>query len=141
MHLVRQDDLNTAIEEFQIVSPELHFLAKGGLSFKENTRLFDQPLNMTAEMNLSGEGAAIFYGLGLLKNEQDNYGFWKGPIIDFSGTLNHQEDNFDEIIAQAKEGTLSGGFTNPFSGLIGNVKYRWFNEPPDYSELYKPQRQ
>ena len=137
MHLVRQDDLNTTIEEFQIVSPELHFLAKGGLSFKENTRLFDQPLKMTAQMNLSGEGAAIFYGLGLLKNEQDSYGFWKGPIIDFSGTLNHQEDNFDEIITQAKEGTLAGGFTNPFSGLIGNFKYRWFNEPPDYSELYQ----
>ena len=135
MHLVRQKDLNTSIETFQILSPELRVSATGGLTFKDNTRLFDQPLEMTANMNLAGEGAAIFYGLGLLNDEQDEYGFWKGPVINFSGTLNHQEDNFDEIISQAKSGTLAGGITNPFSGLIGNFRYRWFDEAPDYSHL------
>ena len=137
MHLVRQADLNTTIEEFKIISPELHLLATGGLTFAEDTRLFDQPLEMTAQINLAGEGAAIFYGLGLLNQEQDEYGFWKGPIINFSGTLNHQQDNFNDIINKAKAGTLAGGITNPFSGIIGNFKYRWFGDSPEYSELNK----
>ncbi|MDX2504484.1 MAG: hypothetical protein QNL62_08410 [Gammaproteobacteria bacterium] len=133
MHLVRQADLNTTIEQFQIMSPELRLYATGGITFKENTRLFDQPLAMDARINLAGEGAAIFYGLGLLNQEKDEYGFWKGPIINFSGTLNHQNDNFDEIINKAKKGTVVGGITNPFSGLVGNFKYRWFDTMPDYS--------
>jgi hypothetical protein len=137
MHLVRKDDLNTSIEAFKIISPELYLHATGGLTFVEDTRLFDQPLEMTAHLNLAGEGAAIFYGLGLLNQEQDEYGFWKGPIINFSGTLNHQEDNFDEIISKAKSGTVAGGITNPFSGLIGDFRYRWFGDAPDYSEFDK----
>ncbi len=135
MHLLREPDRNTRIKIFQILSPELRFIASGGLTFKENTRLFDQPLKMTAQMNLANEGAAIFYGLDLLKDEQDEYGFWKGPVITFSGTLNHQQDNFDEIIAQAKSGTITGGITNPFSGLIGNFRYRWFGDEPDYDNV------
>ena len=141
MHLVRNNDLHTNIKTFQIISPELHLLATGGLTFVEDTRLFDQPLEMTAEINLAGEGAAIFYGLALLKKEKDDYGFWKGPVINFSGTLNHQEDNFNEIISKAKSGTLAGGFTNPFSGLIGDFRYRWFGDTPDYSHLNKPSTQ
>lgn len=137
MHLVRQKDLNTTIEEFKIISPELYLFATGGLTFKEDTRLFDQPLEMTAQIDLAGEGAAIFYGLGLLNQEQDEYGFWKGPVINFSGTLNHQKDNFNEIISKAKSGTVLGGVTNPFSGIIGNFKYRWFGDSPDYSQLNK----
>lgn len=137
MHLVRQDDLHTTIEEFRIISPELHLLATGGLTFAEDTRLFDQPLEMTAQINLAGEGAAIFYGLGLLHQEQDEYGFWKGPVINFSGTLSNQQDNFNDIINKAKAGTLAGGITNPFSGIIGNFKYRWFGHSPEYSEQNK----
>ncbi len=135
MHLTRQSDLNTTIDQFQIISPELHLFATGGLTFVEDTRLFDQPLDMTAQLDLAGEGAAIFYGLGLLNDEQDEYGFWKGPLIKFSGTLNHQNDNFNEIINKAKSGTVVGGITNPFSGLIGNFKYRWFGDAPNYDEL------
>ncbi len=135
MHLTRQSDLHTTIDKLQIISPELHLFATGGLTFVQDTRLFDQPLEMTAQLDLAGEGAAIFYGLGLLNDEQDEYGFWKGPIIKFSGTLNHQNDNFDKIISKAKSGTVVGGITNPFSGLIGNFKYRWFGDAPNYNKL------
>ena len=90
---------------------------------------------MQGDLNLSGEGGAIFYGLGLLKEEQDEYGFWKGPTIKFWGSISNMEDNFDEIINKAKEGTLVGGITNPFSGLVGNFKYRWTGTRPDYSKL------
>ncbi len=45
------------------------------------------------------------------------------------------DDNFDEIITKAKEGTLAGGITNPFSGLVGNFKYHWADTRPDYSKL------
>jgi len=136
MHLVRNKDLDTTIKEFSIVSPELHLIATGGITFKEDTRLFDQPMEMTAQLNLAGEGAAIFYGLGLLDKEQDEFGFWLGPRINFSGTMNNQTDNFNEIINEAKAGTLAGGFTNPFSGLVGNFRYRWFDEAPNYDSLY-----
>jgi len=134
LRLVRQADLNTTIERFQILGPELHLFAKGGITFKKNTPLFYQPLEMNAQLNLAGEGAAIFYGLGLLQKEQDEFGFWKGPEIKFRGTINRQQDNFNEIISKAKKGTLAGGITNPFSGLIGNYRYRWFGDDPDYSK-------
>ncbi|WP_198266190.1 hypothetical protein [sulfur-oxidizing endosymbiont of Gigantopelta aegis] len=50
--------------------------------------------------------------------------------------MNNQTDNFNEIINEAKAGTLAGGFTNPFSGLVGNFKYRWFDDEPQYESLY-----
>ncbi len=133
----RQADLNSHIDIFEILSPELHLIADGQITFKPNTRLMDQDLGMQANLNLSGEGAAIFYGLGLLKDEQDEYGFWNGPTIKFWGSINNMQDNFDEIINKAKEGTLLGGITNPFSGLVGNFKYRWSGTKPDYSQLLK----
>lgn len=135
MSMSRQKDLNTHIDIFEILSPELHLIADGDITFAPDTRLMDQDLKMQADLNLSGEGAAIFYGLGLLKEEQDEYGFWKGPTIKFWGSISNMEDNFDEIINKAKEGTLVGGITNPFSGLVGNFKYRWTGTRPDYSKL------
>ena len=135
MSMSRQKDLNTHIDIFEILSPELHLIADGDITFAPDTRLMDQDLKMQADLNLSGEGAAIFYGLGLLKDEQDEYGFWKGPTIKFWGSISNMDDNFDEIINKAKEGTLAGGITNPFSGLVGNFKYRWAGTQPDYSKL------
>ena len=134
LSMSRQSDLNTRINQFEILSPELYLYADGEITFKENTRLFDQDLKMQAHLDLAGEGAAIFYGLGLLQEQQDEYGFWKGPEIKFWGSLSNQQDNFDEIINKAKEGTLAGGITNPFSGLVGNFKYRWTGHKPDYSK-------
>ena len=137
LSMSRRKDLNTHIDIFEILSPELHLIADGDITFAPDTRLMDQDLKMQADLNLSGEGAAIFYGLGLLKDEQDEYGFWKGPTIKFWGSISNMKDNFDEIINKAKEGTLAGGITNPFSGLVGNFKYRWTGTRPDYSQLLK----
>ena len=92
-------------------------------------------MRMKAQLNVAGEGAAIFYGLDLLENKKDQYGFWYGPEINFWGTLNNQQDNLDDVITQAKQGTLLRGITNPFSGLIGDFKYRWFGDKPDYSQF------
>ena len=137
LSMSRRKDLNTHIDIFEILSPELHLIADGDITFAPDTRLMDQDLKMQADLNLSGEGAAIFYGLGLLKDEQDEYGFWKGPTIKFWGSISNMEDNFDEIISKAEEGTLLGGITNPFSGLVGNFRYRWTGTRPDYSQLLK----
>ena len=134
IHLVRNPDKNTTIEQFEIFSPLLYMHASGGIAFVENTRLFDSPLQMTANLDLAGEGAAIFYGLNLLSGEKNEYGFWRGPEIIFGGTVNNPTDNFEEIIETAKKGTVQGGFTRPFSGIIGDFKYRWFAPKPDYQD-------
>lgn len=134
IHLIRNPDKNSTIERFEIFSPELYMHAKGGISFEENTRVFDSPLEMTAKLDLAGEGAAIFYGMDLLTGEKNEYGFWEGPEIKFGGTVNHPTDNFEEIIETAKKGTVAGGVTRPFSGIIGDFKYRWFGGKPDYQD-------
>ncbi len=140
IHLVRKADKNTRIEEFEIFSPELYMTATGGITFVENERVVDSPMKATARLDLAGEGAAIFYGLNLLTGEKNEYGFWEGPEIIFGGTLTHPTDNFEEIVETAKKGTVQGGITRPFSGIIGDFKYRWFAPKPEYQDAITDQQ-
>jgi hypothetical protein len=73
-----------------------------------------------------GKGAAILYSMDLLEDEQDKFGYWKGPQFKISGTIAATESNFAEIVERAGDGTVKGGITRPLSGLIGNLKHRWF---------------
>jgi hypothetical protein len=89
---------------------------------------------MDAKLNFREKGAAIMYDLNLLQKEKDAYGYWKGPDIKFWGTPAASESNLDEIITKAGNAAILGGITRPISGLIGNIRYRWFDDDSDVKE-------
>lgn len=87
---------------------------------------------------MSGKGAAILYSMDLLESEQDGYGYNHGPKFEIRGTPNAPQSNFAEIVSAGAKGTVAGGITRPISGLIGNIKHRWFGgdtKPADTDSL------
>jgi hypothetical protein len=92
------------------------------------------PLTMDAKLNFRGKGAAIMYDLDLLEKEKDAYGYWEGPDIKFRGTPAVSESNLGDIITKAGNAAILGGITRPISGLIGNIRYRWFEDDSEAKE-------
>jgi hypothetical protein len=127
-HLVRDESRDVQIRKYVVQSPEILMTATGGINYEEDVDVLDSPLKMDAQLGLRDRGAAIFYDLDLLGDEQDAYGYWTGPEISFWGTMGKLDSNLNEIIEQAGKGAVLGGFTRPVSGLIGNVRHRWMDE-------------
>jgi len=132
IHLVRDASRDVQIKEYVVQSPEMLLTADGGIQYREGKDILQSPLNLDAQLNLRGKGAAIFYELGLLKSKQDKWRYWEGPALKFWGTPASSQSNLADLIAQAGRGSVLGGVTRPLAGLIGNIKYRWFgkDEPP-----------
>ena len=86
---------------------------------------------MKANLDFRGKGAAIIYDLNLLEDERNEYGYWKGPEIDFWGTPANNESNLDDVVSTAGNAAVLGGITRPISGLIGNFRHRWFGDKDD----------
>ncbi len=131
IHVVRGDSRDIVIEQFHVLSPTVHLSASGGIDYVDGKDILDSPLELDASLNMSGKGAAILYSMDLLEDGEDAYGYAKGPSFRIRGTPSSTESNFTEIVNAAADGTLKGGITRPISGLIGNVKYRWFGDAPD----------
>lgn len=127
-HATRDRSLDLKIERFNILSPTIRIGAKGTIRHEDGKDIFDSPLDAVGHLNMTGKGAAILYSIDLLQDEQDKYGYWKGPEFRVSGTLVNSTSNFAEIVQRASDGALKGAITRPISGLIGNVKYRWFGD-------------
>lgn len=128
VRIKRDRSLDLNIERIDMLSPSIHMAATGLIEYVRGTDILDSPLNVTANLNMTGKGAAILYSMSLLEDEQDKYGYYKGPEIQISGSASATESNFADIIEQASDGTVKGGITRPISGLIGNIKHRWFGE-------------
>ena len=136
-HLVRDESRDVQIRKYVVQSPELLLTATGGIDYEEGVDVLDSPLKMDAQLDLRDRGAAIFYDLNLLEDEQDPYGYWSGPAIKFWGSLGQLESNLGDIIDEAGQGAVLGGVTRPISGLIGNIRHRWMDEdgePIEYSD-------
>jgi len=131
IHVVRGDSRDIVIEQFHVRSPTVHLTASGGIDYVDGKDILDSPLELDASLNMSGKGAAILYSMDLLEDGEDAYGYAKGPSFRIRGTPSSTESNFTEIVNAAADGTLKGGITRPISGLIGNLKYRWFGDEPD----------
>jgi len=126
LHLVRDESKNAQIKNFSLISSEIHMIADGGIDYVEGKDIFQSPLNMDAQLNFRGHGAAIMYDLNLLEKNQDELGYWEGPKVKFWGEFVNTQSNLDEIISTAGKGAFLGGITRPISGLIGNMKFKWF---------------
>lgn len=134
IHLTRGDDRDIVINKFLVQSPTVRLRASGGIDYEYGKDVLDSPLTLDAQLNMSGKGAAILYSMDLLENEEDNFGYSHGPKFAIRGTPNAPSSNFAEIISAGAKGTIAGGVTRPISGLIGNIKHRWFGDetkPPE----------
>jgi len=126
IHITRDTSLDLVIKRFNMLSPNIRMSAKGAIAHEYGKDIIDSPLDVIAHLNMTGKGAAILYSIDLLEDEQDKYGYWKGPEFRISGSVAATESNFAEIIERASDGAIKGGITRPLSGFIGNIKYRWF---------------
>ncbi len=119
--------LRRGVEQFQLLSPTIALTATGGIQHEEGSDIFDSPLELTAHLDMLGRGAAILYSMDLMQDERNELGYWRGPEIRIWGTPADSHTNFEEVINQAADGTTKGAFTRPIAGIIGNLKYRWFD--------------
>jgi len=130
IHLRRPESRDVEIARFLVRSKTIELTARGGIKRAPDLDILDSPLELQANLDMSGRGAAILYSMGLLRQEKNEDGYWRGPEFRIWGTPSRSESNFSDIVRQASDGTVKGGITRPLSGLIGNVKYRWFGDPP-----------
>lgn len=128
IHVRRDERRDIIVEQFLVLSPTVALTATGGVKYESGTDLLDSPLELTGHLDMLGRGAAILYSMDLMQNDQNDFGYWRGPEFNVWGTLAEPQSNFDEIVQRAGDGTLKGAITRPISGLIGNLKYRWFND-------------
>jgi hypothetical protein len=134
VQLLRDESRDVQIKRYVVQNPEILMTATGGIEYQEGVDIMQSPLSMDAKLNFRDKGAAIMYDLNLLQKEKDAYGYWKGPAIKFWGTPAASESNLDEIITKAGNAAILGGITRPISGLIGNIRYRWFDDDSEVKE-------
>ncbi|MGD9600998.1 MAG: hypothetical protein AB7O21_05355 [Gammaproteobacteria bacterium] len=128
IHLRRDLSRNVNLEQFLMLSPTIALTATGGIEHAAGRDILDSPLALNANLDMLGRGAAILYSMDLMRDGKNAFGYWLGPEFRIGGTLNAPESNFASIIQQAGDGTVKGAITRPISGLIGNLKYRWFGD-------------
>lgn len=136
MHIKRETDLNVKVEKMEVRSEEMLISGRGGILYEEGVDLLNQKLDLTAEMDAVGEMAAILSGLGLLKDKRAENGYWHGFDFRIWGSLDEPKSNFDQIVTNAGSGALTRNITNPFHGIMGNIKHQGekVKMPDDLSE-------
>ena len=135
IHLVRDASKNVKVEQFLVLSPTIAMSATGGIDYQAGHDILDSPLNLQANLDMLGRGAAILYSMDLMQDQQNALGYWKGPEFKIWGTPAAPQSNFERIVTDAGDQTLTGAITRPISGLIGNLKFRWFgNSAPTKEE-------
>jgi hypothetical protein len=134
VQLLRDESRDVQIKRYVVQNPEILMTATGGIEYQEGVDIMQSPLTMDANLDFRDKGAAIMYDLNLLEQEKDAWGYWKGPAIKFRGTPAASESNLGEIITKAGNAAILGGITRPISGLIGNIRYRWFDDDSEAKE-------
>ena len=139
--ITRDRSLDLKIERADLLSPEIRIATNGAIDHVAGKDIVDSPIDLTANLNMTGKGAAIICSLDLIEDEQDDFGYWKGPEVRITGTASNTDSNFPEIIQTASDAAAKGGITKPISGIIGNLKHRWFGEDArrDIDESTGPQ--
>ncbi|MCC6709057.1 MAG: hypothetical protein IT492_15985 [Gammaproteobacteria bacterium] len=140
IHLKRDESRNVTIEQFQVLSPTIALTATGGIAHEDGSDLFDAPLELNAHLDMLGRGAAILYSMDLMQDTRNELGYWRGPEFRIWGSAAAPESNFEDVINHAADGTTKGAFLRPISGLIGNLKYRWFDSDSRRREALQHER-
>ncbi len=140
IHLVRDASRNVNVEQFLVLSPTIALTATGGIKYVAGHDILDSPLELNANLDMLGRGAAILYSMDLMQESQNAFGYWRGPEFRIWGTADDPQSNFEEIVQKAGDGTLQGSILRPISGLIGNLKYRWFGDDRKAKEAAKAEQ-
>jgi hypothetical protein len=75
-----------------------------------------------------------------MQDQRNELGYWRGPEFRIWGSASAPESNFEDVINHAADGTTKGAFLRPISGLIGNLKYRWFDRDSRRREALQLER-
>ena len=140
IHLKRDESRNVTIEQFQVLSPTIALTASGGIAHEDGSDIFDAPLELNANLDMLGRGAAILYSMDLMQDERNELGYWRGPEFRIWGSASASQSNFEDVINHAADGTTKGAFLRPISGIIGNLKYRWFDRDSRRREALQLER-
>lgn len=122
--VVRETDLNVHIKEMEMRSPEILIQGRGGILYEEGVDLVRQRMDLTAEMDARGKMAGILSGLGLLRQDRLENGYWRGFRFRLWDSLAEPESNFGRIVTEAGRDALTYNVTNPFLGVWSNLKFR-----------------
>ena len=125
IHLERRGPEGVRLAAFEMLSPTIAMMAHGDIRQTAGVDLLDSPLELTAELDMLGKGAAILYSLNLLEDVRSATGYWRGPRFKVWGSLTEPHSNLEAIINTAGDAAVQGAWSRPLSGLLGNVKYRW----------------
>ena len=140
IHLERDASKDVKVTEFLVLSPTIALTATGGIKHTLGVDILDSPLALEAHLDMLGRGAAILYSMDLMQDDKNEFGYWRGPEFRIWGSAAAPQSNFAEVVKKAGDGTLKGAITRPISGLIGNLKYRWFNDNSTAKEAAKRAR-
>ncbi|MFP4069846.1 MAG: hypothetical protein ACLFVC_06660 [Opitutales bacterium] len=124
LKIVRGTDLNVHIEEMIMRSAEILIQGRGGILYEEGVDLVRQRMDLTAEMDARGNMAGILSGLGLLRQDRLENGYWRGFRFRIWGSLAEPKSNFGPIVTDAGAQALTHNVTNPFLGIWSNIKFR-----------------
>ncbi|HTL68835.1 MAG TPA: AsmA-like C-terminal region-containing protein [Lacunisphaera sp.] len=88
VRLVRDDTLNMRLEDFSLVSPELHLLGKGTVTYQADKPLLEQPLSVTLTLAGRNKLEQLLGKIRLLDGTRDELGYAKvtQPVV-VTGTL------------------------------------------------------
>lgn len=124
LKIVRDTDLNIRIEEMVVRSSEILIQGQGGILYEEGVDLVRQRMDLTTEMDARGNMAGILSGLGLLREDRLENGYWRGFRFRIGGSLDDPKSNFGAIVTEAGADALSHNVTNPFLGIWSHFKFR-----------------
>jgi hypothetical protein len=73
--LVRDQSLNLQIQELVLVSPDVHFLGKGQVSYESGKKLLEQPLTAALSLRARGKVEETLGKLKVLDGSRDELGY------------------------------------------------------------------
>jgi uncharacterized protein involved in outer membrane biogenesis len=86
--LVRDDALNLQIKELLLLSPEVHFLGKGQISYQAGKRLYEQPLSAVLTLRARGRVEESLGKLRVLDGTRDELDYANcKESVNIGGTL------------------------------------------------------
>jgi hypothetical protein len=92
-----------------VQNPELTINALGQITAKAGNDFNDWPLALQATMRGKGTYAEQFKLLGFAEASTADDGFTQGPSVQFTGSLNHLENNLKESLQGAVKNIQAGG--------------------------------
>lgn len=73
--IIRDDDLNTTLRNFSLISPEMRLAGKGGLTAVDGKSFLEQPLNLELQLKARGRTGNALQYLHVLAAEPDALGY------------------------------------------------------------------